>query len=333
MTVQSSHAPADSATFKMDYAPRDVAIEWSAEGLVYAHREHWMAADVYGESCQGTGIYILRPTSDSPDEIVSGKSVCDAFETPPGAVSMASKSGTRMSDPSENLHAAVPPDAALRLVSIAAGRLERPRIPYGPGESPASDPRWSPDGRRIAFVYWDAEMMRPGLYLVSPNGSGLRRLVSAHDTSFFRPTWSPDGARIAFERLASGEHRTDLAIIDTTDTVARPLTSGHAPSWSPDGSWIAFLRETDDSVHDATLELIHPDGTNEHVLFANRGDSTVFTNGWSYVRNGTPTGSLVWDPSGTWLAFSRRSNGSAMLWRIGVDGIGLRQLTTFRGQQ
>jgi Tol biopolymer transport system component len=54
----------------------------------------------------------------------------------------------------------------------------------------AYNPRWSPDGTRIAFATEEA------VYVVRPNGSGLRRLVSQpHDLAL---SWSPDGTRVAW---------------------------------------------------------------------------------------------------------------------------------------
>ena len=55
----------------------------------------------------------------------------------------------------------------------------------------ASDPVWSPDGSRIAFVRSDINGI--GIFAVRRDGSGLHRIGSGFD-----PSWSPDGTRIAF---------------------------------------------------------------------------------------------------------------------------------------
>ena len=56
-----------------------------------------------------------------------------------------------------------------------------------------SDPVWSPDGRKIAFV------RNFEIYVMNADGSGQTNLTRnpAHD---FAPAWSPDGQRIVFER-------------------------------------------------------------------------------------------------------------------------------------
>ena len=67
-----------------------------------------------------------------------------------------------------------------------------------------SDPTWSPNGRQIAFV-----SRRDGndeLYLMAPDGSGLRRLTNDAGADV-TPRWSPDGEWLAFRsnRVDSGD--------------------------------------------------------------------------------------------------------------------------------
>ena len=96
------------------------------------------------------------------------------------------------------------------------------------------DPRWSPDGRRIAFVdNWRQ------VYVMNADGSGHRRLTRNRARSV-APAWSPDGQRIAFERLG------DVYVIDADGTGERRLSQiGTHPSWSPDGQKIAFEMNAD----------------------------------------------------------------------------------------
>jgi eukaryotic-like serine/threonine-protein kinase len=102
-------------------------------------------------------------------------------------------------------------------------------------------PRWSPDGKRIAF-YSD----RGGPYeiwTIDVDGSRLERATVTPGRPAVHPIWSPEGQRIACD-LGANE-----AIIDLTQPVAKrrpeflPAPGRgmgfSASSWSADGLWLA----------------------------------------------------------------------------------------------
>ena len=70
-----------------------------------------------------------------------------------------------------------------------------------------SDPRVSPDGKRVVFVVRITDMEenkgRTSLWLVQADGSGLRRLTAA-GANDDNPRWSPDGMTIFFLSTRSG---------------------------------------------------------------------------------------------------------------------------------
>ena len=88
-----------------------------------------------------------------------------------------------------------------------------------------SDPAWSPDGRKMAFV------SRGAIYAMSADGSGQRRLARGS-----APAWSPNGQRIAFLRGGA------IYAMKADGSGLRRLVSGGDPAWSPDGQRIAFVR-------------------------------------------------------------------------------------------
>ena len=102
-----------------------------------------------------------------------------------------------------------------------------------------SGPDWSPDGSLIVF---SSNREGGGLFVVRPDGTGIRRLTETRGRS---PEWSPDGTEIAFEGPGG------LRVMAADGTGERVLVPGRAergvwPTWSPDGRRIAFVREIAD---------------------------------------------------------------------------------------
>ncbi len=96
---------------------------------------------------------------------------------------------------------------------------------------PAGDfrPAWSPDGQWLAFSS-DRDSKHPKLlndfatlhateiYVVHPDGSGLRRITQAQGFAG-SPSWSPDGKRLGFYKAEINEVRN----MKTCITLSSPL--------------------------------------------------------------------------------------------------------------
>jgi Tol biopolymer transport system component/imidazolonepropionase-like amidohydrolase len=60
-------------------------------------------------------------------------------------------------------------------------------------------PRWSPDGQHIAFV--SDRDGTDNLWLIAPDGSGLRKVTAEVNNSLSSPAWTPDGQYVVVRRF------------------------------------------------------------------------------------------------------------------------------------
>jgi dipeptidyl aminopeptidase/acylaminoacyl peptidase len=141
------------------------------------------------------------------------------------------------------------------------------------GEKRDGSPRWSPDGRWVAFTSnRGADKTPPQLYVMPADGGEPRRLTDGKE-GVESPVWSPDSTRIAFARRVRhadyeeeddakraprrftrvfykldsvgwiGDRRKHLFVVDLEGT-ERQLTDGDCeddePTWSGDGAHLVF---------------------------------------------------------------------------------------------
>ena len=76
-----------------------------------------------------------------------------------------------------------------------------------PTRALASSPVWSPDGRSIAFVRTNLSSGKGQVYVVHPDGSGLRAVTSERHGVTAVNAWSPDGRTLIYTASTPGQPR------------------------------------------------------------------------------------------------------------------------------
>jgi Tol biopolymer transport system component len=161
-----------------------------------------------------------------------------------------------------------------------------------------SEYKWSPNGRLIAYIVGG----RGSLWLVRPDGTGLRRLLRGPRLASMGLSWAPDGKKIAI--TSPGPFAKEKTTFDCAVYVV-PIHGSHQrklrdtsatcdnPAWSPRGDEIAYTYGG--GVIDARgIWVIHPDGTDDRPVV---GDRPI-------VDLVDPGGGPYWSSDGRQLVFN-----------------------------
>ena len=152
-------------------------------------------------------------------------------------------------------------------------------------------PRWSPDGKTLAF--WSDRSGEYELTLRQADGTGGDRKVTALGAGFrYTPYWSPDNKKVAFIDQAMRIHITDVGSGRTVDVDQSPDWIAHGGleaftfAWSPDSRWLTYAR---------------PSATGNNAVFLYDTKAAKLTQATrGYLNNAQP----VFDPDGKYLFYA-----------------------------
>ncbi|MDQ3248971.1 MAG: hypothetical protein M3Q45_07130 [Chloroflexota bacterium] len=217
------------------------------------------------------------------------------------------------------------------LYVMTADRQYQTRLTNTPGAS--FQPQWSPDGRSIAYLHYEADTSLTNLWLVdAADGSEPRRLTANGLKTAESVVWSPDSRFLLYQDVQAGSTSQDvyrLAVTtgDVTNLTATSPQRDGSPAPSPDNGLIAFASDRPTSVTEALTSTVTGAMTGTAAIWvmgvdgADATSLTAQTPGWSDSKP-------AWSPDGRQIAFYRAQIGGATdapggpagLWTINADG-------------
>jgi len=222
------------------------------------------------------------------------------------------------------------PESAIWVVSFAGGEPRQ----FTAGQWDDEEPRWSPDGRRLAFLSDRAERGKKSVYIMPADGGEARRVFDQQG-DMEQLSWSPDGRFLAVlftdpeteEEKKRKEERDDARVWDTDYKYQRlwviDVEAGTAKAvspegrqvwtyaWSPDGERLALNLTPTPRIDDIFLE-------NEVVIVPRAGGDPT-----PVFRQIGMAEHLTWSQDGKYLAYRARAGRVVhgdYVYRIPVEG-------------
>jgi Tol biopolymer transport system component len=225
-----------------------------ANGRIVFQRVFW---DAHGHA-QRIALFTVEPDgtdvqqlTDPPKGVETGRA-----DWSPDGLSIAYM-WTRLAEPRRPHIVRIAPDGTGR-DDLTKGHCPSTRCQ---GET---DPAWSPDGARIAFVRVVRDV--PSIFVMRSDGSHRRRVMASPPDRYVdsAPAWSPGGDRLVIARYDQRHENAALVVVRLDDARAERITAwsphgGSHPDWSPDGGSILFQEPT--TGHETQLFTVRSDGT------------------------------------------------------------------------
>ena len=178
-----------------------------------------------------------------------------------------------------------------------------------------SDPRLSPDGKKIAFHLFDQD----NDIWVLDIGRGALTRITFDPNEDETPVWSPDGQWIAFAgyvRKGSQDRAVFRRRADgsgSEEMLWHSPNHSHVTDWSPDGKWIV-------------IELAHPERRSDIVLI----DVETHT-ARPLLETPFSESSARISPDGKWVVYLSEESGQAEVYVQSFPELGRKLLISTRG--
>jgi TolB protein len=161
-------------------------------------------------------------------------------------------------------------------------------------------PKFSPDGRRLAFVSY--QQGRPEIHLLDL-ATGKRRILCRYAGLNAYPVWHPSGEKMVV--TLSKEGSIDLYLIDLEGHILKRLTHGEGVntggSFSPDGEELAFVSDR---------------GGSPQIYILNMSTGAVRRLTFRGSYNTSPN----WSPTGDRIVYAGLVKGKFRLFTISPEG-------------
>ncbi len=129
------------------------------------------------------------------------------------------------------------------------------------------NPKWSPDGKTIAYIS-DASG-EDELYIRPQDGSGeATQLTTGGDTYKYALEWSPDGMKILWSDKKLRLQYVDVESKQVSEVLQATAWEITSYAWSPDSKWIAYVKPEEEQF--ATI----------YIYSVDNNTSRPVTDGW-----------------------------------------------------
>lgn len=184
------------------------------------------------DQIEHSDIVVRDVNGANPRVLIRSRPFAGDYESP-----VFAPDGSRFVYVRSNSPLAKPPMTHALFVAAADGSRQRQLTPWS--LDAGDNPDWSPNGKWIVFRSPSSDFEGSQVYVVRPDGSGLRQLTHFKPgTSVLSYSFSPDGKWITFAK--SGRNaEPDIFVMRANGTDVRPVTRtavwDSAPDWGPAG--------------------------------------------------------------------------------------------------